>query len=311
VSATVTPSSESPPAEERKAARRQSLPARAAYVAARRELARERDARRFELAEEMAARQPRIDIPREQGFVAPPPGDVAGPDEIVAEVNALIDSIGHEQLLARYALDRKKPYLANMFLGLGELTLDSPYLRFALGEELLHTVTAYLGVIPVLHFIDAWYSMAQDEGLMGSQLWHMDHDDVTLVKVWVHCSDIGPESGPLTALAATESAELADRIAYDMGTGYRVPDEELRDYAERGALVAFEGPAGTVDFVDTCRCFHMGSRLAPGTAPRRTFYCSYVTPYAFNFADHRDEAPFRGLAADAGTELERLVLGGA
>ena len=68
---------------------------------------------------------------------------------------------------------------------------------------------------------------------------------------------------------------------------------------------------GTVDFIDTCRCFHMGSRTAPGADPRRIFYCAYVTPYSFNFADHRDEAPFRRLASEAGTELERLVLGAA
>jgi hypothetical protein len=36
----------------------------------------------------------------------------------------------------------------------------------------------------------------------------------------------------------------------------------------------------------------------------------YLTPYSFNYADHREQASFRTLAVDASSELERLVLGG-
>jgi hypothetical protein len=38
---------------------------------------------------------------------------------------------------------------------------------------------------------------------------------------------------------------------------------------------------------------------------------TYSTPYAFNFGDHRVDAPYRRLAAETSTELERLVLGAA
>jgi len=37
----------------------------------------------------------------------------------------------------------------------------------------------------------------------------------------------------------------------------------------------------------------------------------YQTPYAFEFANHRKEARYRGLASSASTALQRLVLGGA
>jgi phytanoyl-CoA dioxygenase PhyH len=304
-------SGESPPPEERKAARRQTLPARAAYVAARRTLAEHRDARRFEIARAVAAEPRRVQIPSNRGFTSRTPIDIAEARDVVEAANELMDSLGHDRLMNEYATDRKKPYLAHQLLHKTSLRLDSPYLRFALAEDVLQAVTAYLGVVPVLHHLDAWYSVSEgDAAPVGSQRWHIDHDDTTLVKVWVHLADIGPENGPLTALPASESADLAAELDYDMGKGYRVADEAFRRYETGGSVTTFEGPAGTVDFIDTCRCFHMGSRTAPGYV-RRVFYCAYVTPYSFNFADHRQEAPFRELALDAETEIERLVLGAA
>ena len=238
-----------------------------------------------------------------------PPGTLAGADEVAEAANALIDAIGHDRLMEVEATKKTKPYLASGFLEKKKLGLDSPYLRFALNECVLRAVTAYLGMVPVLNQLDVWYSVPQVDALVGSQLWHLDHDDTMQVKVWVHCSDIGPESGPLTALDATHSAELAKRIGYDMGTGYRVPDKQLAHYAASDAIVAFEGPRGTVDFVDTSSCFHFGSRLAPGAPPRRTTHFMYVTPYSFNYVDHREQARFRKLAPEAESELQRLVLG--
>jgi len=40
------------------------------------------------------------------------------------------------------------------------------------------------------------------------------------MKVWIHCNDIGPASGPLTAIDAAISEELGRTIDYDMGDGW-------------------------------------------------------------------------------------------
>ena len=75
--------------------------------------------------------------------------------------------------------------------------------------------------------------------------------------------------------------------------------------------MALSGPAGTVDFVDTSRCFHFGSRVDADGRPRRIAVFQYLTPYSFKFADHRNQAGFRHLATAGSTPLERLVLGAA
>jgi hypothetical protein len=303
----IEPSGDAPPAAERKAARKQSLPARAAYIALRRERAVARDARRFELAREIAGA--RIEIPADKGFVVVAPGRVLGADAVVRAANDLIESIGPERLLEVAKRDTAKPYLANRFLNSEEVDLNSIYLQFALSEDVLATVSAYLGLVPVLYDFDVWYSMPQPDVAQSSQLWHMDHDDQMQVKVWVHCSDVGQESGPLTVIDAAASADFAQQIGYDIGRGYRVPDERVHELVPAVAITPLQGARGTTMFVDTSSCFHFGSRVAPDAEPRRVVYFAYITPYSFNYGDHRTEARFSALGAGASDELERLVLG--
>jgi hypothetical protein len=292
--------------EARRAAKQGTVPERRAYVAARREAARDRDEARVRLAESLARRS-RVRIPPEQGFAVCPPGGIGLAADVVEATNSVIDSIGHEQLVSS---TNKGGFIAMGFLPEGSLTLDSPYLRFALGEEVVAPIAAYFGLVPVLYEIDTWYSLHGSGALRSSQQWHLDPTDTTTIKVWVHCSDVGPDSGPLTVLPAAASDDLADRIGYGLDSArYRVPDGVFDDLED--GLVPLEGPTGTVDFVDTCRCFHMGSRVEPGGPPRRMAVFHYATPYAFNIADHRSEARFRGLASAGSSELERLVLGAA
>jgi hypothetical protein len=286
----------------------ETVPERRAYISARREAERERDAARYRLGEKLA-RGARVSIPEDKGFLLVPPdgGGFELAQGVVAAANELIDGIGHEGLMAR---ETKGGFLVQEFLPPEAKQLDSPYMRFALSEEVLGPVSAYLGFLPVLAHFDVWYSAHGPEAPKSSQRWHLDRADTTQVKVWIHCSDVGPDSGPLTVVDAATSDVLVDRIGYDFGKGHRVPDDELEDLAGTPAMTALEGPAGTVHFVDTSRCFHMGSRVAEHGTPRRIFVAQYLTPYAFTFkVDFRQKAPFRDLAGS--DELERLALGAA
>jgi hypothetical protein len=284
-----------------------TLSARRAKAAERREASRERDAERYRLAEELGG-SAGLSIARSDGFVLFPPGHVEGAGEVVSAANGAIDEIGHDGLVA---LSTKDSFMAQGFLPPTALGLESPFMRFALSESIVAPVAAYLGIVPVLHLVDLWYSFHGADEPKSSQRWHLDSGDTTQVKVWIHCSDVGPESGPLTVIDASTSEELAERIDYDFGEGHRVDDKEVEDFAG-AAITPLEGPAGTMHFVDTSRCFHMGSRVAEGGTPRRVFVAQYLTPYAFRFkGSHTERARYRDLAAGARDELERLVLGGA
>jgi hypothetical protein len=275
--------------------------------AERRAAARTRDDGRYRLAQELQGAA-RLTIPQDKGFLVVSPGRISEADPVVAAANGLIDSIGHDELAAHA---KKGGFMAKEFLPEEASELGSPYMRFALSENVVAPVADYLGLVPILMKIDVWYSIHRPKSPRKSQLWHLDHIDTTQVKVWIHLDDVTADSGPLTALDAAASDELAESIDYDLDASYRIEDERVADVAGEDALVRFEGPAGTVDFVDTSRCFHFGSRVEAGARPRRLFMCQYLTPYAFKFADHRDQAKFGALAPGASSELETLLLGAA
>jgi hypothetical protein len=289
---------------ERKAVRSGTIAEREAYAAGRREANAARDAERARLAAELAD-SAELTIGRDQGYLSVPPGtldpEVAA---IVEHARDLIDSIGHDALLER---GTKGGFIARGFLPEESLEPGSPYLDFALDERVVGPIAAYLGVVPVLTDVDVWYSAHHPKAPKSSQLWHLDHADTTQIKVWIHVDEIDALSGPLTVLDAAASGEIADANDYDFGDSYRLAD----DAVPTDRCVAFEGPAGTVDFVDTSRCFHFGSRVSAEGRPRRIAVFQYLTPYSFKFADHRNQAGFRHLATAESTLLEQLVLGAA
>ena len=295
-------------AAERRVVRRTTVERRRAYTDARRAANRERDAERLNLAEHFtAAGGPHIS--HDEGYLVLAPGalsDVVEP--VVAAGNALIEQIGHKGLVEHGG---KSDFIARGFLPQSAFTIDSPYFHLALDERIVGPVSAYLGVVPVLTEIDIWYSVHHPNAPKRSQLWHMDSDDTTIIKLWVHLSDVDSRSGPLTAFSASDSSKLADAVSYNYDDGYRVPDEHVNEVFGPGRRVAFVGPRGTLDFIDTCRCFHFGSRVSPDGEPRRLLMVEYQTPYAFEFSNYRKEARYRGLAPSASTDLQRLLLGAA
>jgi len=295
-------------AEERRTVRRTTVERRLAYTDARRIAYRERDAERVRLAQRFAA-LPAPHIPRDDGYLVLPGGtfsDLVEP--VVAAGNQVIEHIGHAALVEHGG---KSDFIARGFLPETAFAIDSPYFRLALDERVVGPISAYLGVVPVLTDIDVWYSVHQPNAPKRSQLWHMDSDDTTLIKLWVHLSDVDRRSGPLTAFSASDSARLADAVAYNYGDGYRVPDDRVNDVLGVERQVAMVGPRGTLDFIDTCRCFHFGSRVSEDGEPRRLLMVEYQTPYAFEFANYRKEAKYRALGVTAATDLQRLILGAA
>jgi hypothetical protein len=195
--------------EERRVAKAGTVRSRREYIEARRLHARERDAKRYEFAEELAASARHV-IPPELGFAVFPPGaiDVAAP--VVEAANARYAELGEEAMRERL---NKSRFYASGLLPPEAFELGTPYLDFALSDEVVGPIAAYFGMVPVLYEIDLWYSVHADSTPQSSQQWHIDPTDATSMKVWVHCSDVGPENGPLTALAAAESDDGPTRSA--------------------------------------------------------------------------------------------------
>jgi hypothetical protein len=272
-------------------------------VRARREAAGSpADERRRQLGPELSGRAS-VRVDPKLGFARTEPGSLPGAEPVIESALELIERVGGDVLRQRV----KKP-MAKGFLPESDLDLGSPYMRLALSDEVVAIASDYLGMIPILTYVDVWYSPHVDKPTWSSQLFHLDHADVTQLKLFLHCSDVSVASGPLTVLNASDSRQLAKRVKYRLEQT-RVTDEAVTAAVGSDRTV-LDGPRGTAHFVDTSRCFHFGSRVQAGAPPRQLVVFQYLTPYAFDFGDdHRAEAPFRGLARDGASERDRLLLG--
>jgi len=102
-----------------------------------------------------------------------------------------------------------KPYLLDLRLDV--VPADSPLARLAFNPAVVATAAAYLGMVPLLAGVTVLRSPYVVGPPSGSQLSYSDWEDVSQLKLFVHCSEVTSREGPLTALRATASARVNRR----------------------------------------------------------------------------------------------------
>jgi hypothetical protein len=286
-----------------KAARIRSDAARHAYVRVRRVLTEPWNRSRRSVAKTIVPGSFALD--RHSGFVVQPAGALPGVDDVVTASQEALDAyLARPESVAA----GRKAFLLNV-LNREALIIGSPFMRLALQPDMLTAVTAYLQVVPILTTIQVFYSDVMKKAPQSSQLYHCDGDDVEQVKVFVLCSPVEPDGGPLTILPADDSERVREVTGYHYRQ--RLTDQQV-DAAGVGQPTAVVGPAGTFVVVDTSRCFHFGSRVAKDARPRLVAMIQYQTPYSFMLPVNVNRvAPFRDLATADMPLLQRMVLGGA
>ncbi len=242
-----------------------------------------------------------LQISEDRGFVIVPPGTF---EETAGVVAVATTSIGTYRRDAPPPGKNRKKFLQNLIES-STLDIDSPLIRLALRPDLLATVSTYLGVPPLLTAISVFLSESSVPKLRSSQLFHCDGDDVRQVKVFVHCSDVGEASGPLTLVDAATSRRVMSATKYQFRQ--RLGDEQLHGVVDASCEIPVLGPAGTIVCVDTSRCFHYGSRVAADAPPRLVVMIQYQTPYSFMLPER--SLPFRHLANAGLSDLQQVVLG--
>ena len=263
------------------------------------------------VARRAAAREVAADasfaIDRDRGYAVFPPAGFPEAREIVAATADL----GRDVDLTKPGLSKKarSGFMVPM-LDTATLRLDSPMLRLALRPDVIAAVSSYLGMVPVIAYLQVFYSEANSDEARSSQLFHCDADATKQVKIFVLCSEVTPANGPLTLLDASKSREVRSRLGYHFGG--KIKDKRLAGIVDQADHRPIVGAPGTVCFVDTTQCFHFGSRVESGTAPRLVTMIQYLTPGSFMLPrDHRDGSPFRHLATAQMGRVQRMVLGAA
>lgn len=259
--------------------------------------------RRLELAQQSVA-PASLEIPKGAGYRLFAPGTFDEVEEIVTAAQSVVDNYDPGK-------ETKKAQLKQDLLDRENLTLDSPHLRFALRPDIIAAVSHYLGVVPVLADIDVWYSVFTGKTPTNSQLYHCDTNDITQVKIFIYSTAVDEASGPLTVIGADDSKMIRDKLKYSYGGNRkRVTDDQVVKLLGAKGQQPITGPAGTVAFVDSSRCFHYGSRVDTGGISRAVTVVQYLTPTAFVLPiKYQKKAPFHLLDDPQLSEMQRLVLG--
>jgi hypothetical protein len=187
-------------------------------------------------------------------------------------------------------------------------------LDFASSPEVLAPIARHAGYVPHLSGSQppgvrlmessTKFDPQPDGPWRASQLWHLDYHAYPLIYVTVALRDIGPEDGPLHFLGQATSRRVAGALGYrSRRAPYRVTDEVMDEHIEAQEVMRFTASAGTVLFIDSSSCFHLGSR-----GPRRPRYhmqYSYVSPVRNDFSDVlRPQVDF---PIDGGASLSRRL----
>ena len=247
-----------------------------------------RNIQRRKVAKKLIDFKPAFSIDPNLGYSIPKLIDCFDLNSTVAEVNEeFIRWRGNKHA----APNNKKPYL-QVFKGLPQLSNDSASFRLATHPKIIRSVVDYLGVLPYIWRVDMWWcppvpAMTDDlsapcselktvvDSFEGSQLFHLDSEDESLVKLWIFASHVKTSDGPTLFFPS----RLKTTLKKASSGVKRVNDEIFEEWSDQ--LVVAVGPEQTSYAVDTANCYHCGSRNPENG--RLALMVEYVTPNARYF----------------------------
>ena len=215
---------------------------------------------------------------KQRGFVHIPRG-VVPVEKLLADCDSLVQA----KLKARSSeLHSKKQYLIPLLSDKDRLSRRA-MVDFAVSEDIVAIVSGYLYSLPFLTYLNLWYSPNRSVAtLKGSQLWHLDHEALRQVKVFVYVSDVDATSGATAVFTKDYSLRRQKELGYRFDGGAKHFSAGL-DTAKAHTLT---GKRGDIVIIDTSSCFHRGSDGSG--SPRYVCTAQYLPVYAFSknkFAD--------------------------
>lgn len=178
-----------------------------------------------------------------------------------------------------------------------ETVIRAPGLIDAMNDpRLLHLVEGYLGCVPTLYSVNAWWSfVAPKPEMTNVQFFHRDTDDWRFVTLFIYLTDVGPDGGPHEVVPGSHSLEgmksLLKGIPFwrpkmdversfvdDMGEEFSLACEQHF----KSAAVQLTGPAGSMHLVNTL-ALHRG--VVPTGTDRLVVWARYGLGSNTNSAD--------------------------
>jgi hypothetical protein len=250
---------------------------------------------------------------RRDGLAMVPFADLIGDGRLWQELAAgVADFVVAAEQRIRERPDRfkkKDDFIIRRSALMGETPAPAA-LRYALSDQLLGVVNAYLGMRSKLTYVDSWYTAPspEDASRISSQRWHRDHIDRNVVKVFTYFSDVDAEAGALEYVRGSAAGgpygDLWGWAPKESSADRYPPEGELTRQVPQSALARAEGPTGTIVLCDTDG-FHRGGFARK---PRITSNFTYVSPasLALSLSKRRfqvEDGMVEGLSAAASFAL--------
>lgn len=141
----------------------------------------------------------------------------------------------------------------------GAYPASHPFVQYALQPEIVSILAGYMKQLPQLSDVLLTLSRPTENKLTFSQLWHHDHDDKRVCKLFIYLSDVNSlDDGPFTFMDAQSSNRFKNAPKSHM------TDEKVFARIGKDAVHELIAPKFSSFIVDTARCLHMGSRITPG-----------------------------------------------
>ena len=235
----------------------------------------------------------------EQGYVDVSPIVDRGLAEAVLNVSQ--DKVSRlDELVAKQQLGHKSFWVSLLDEDLvdGAFATDHPFVRYALQPSVLRIMGDFMHDLPQLSDVLLTLSRpTENKPLTYSQLWHLDHDDKRVCKLFIYLTDVrNTADGPLTFIPAPSSKPFRNTIKSHMA------DDTVFAKVDRSAVKEIIAPKLSSFIVNTARCLHMGSRIQSDRT-RLLYTATYIQPPRIY-----PEPPARFRAAGALSELERAVM---
>ncbi|RXH19417.1 hypothetical protein [Bradyrhizobium guangzhouense] len=180
----------------------------------------------------------------------------------------------------------------------GAFATDHPFVRYALQPAALRIIGDFMHDLPQLS--DVVLTLSQptpNQALSFSQLWHLDHDDKRVCKLFIYLTDVqNTADGPFTFIPAGPSKAFRNSLKSHMN--------DATVFAKTGPDVVKEmiAPRLSSFIVNTARCLHMGSRIQSDHS-RLLYTATYIQqPRIY------PEPPARFRAVGNLSDLERAVM---
>jgi len=180
-----------------------------------------------------------------------------------------------------------------------DLRSDNLLVRFALQESVLKVVSSYFNEVPYLATLQILVSHGSGKTEWEeSQLWHQDYADNKTVKLWIYLTDVTTlDDGPFTYIPAESSKQVKNGLVFPG----RVSDESMDSQGFSKQAREVYGKKLSTFYMDTGRCYHLGSRLKEGHVR-----VAYVATYLSHATFYSCPSPIK--IVNGASELDKMVL---